>query len=254
MEPFTSYHFFWLGLTVVFVIGCINMKRLPLDSRWHRVLRTVLFALLVINESSWFCYRHVVAQIPLVENLPLHLCDLSVFTMLFTLVTGRKLFAELAYYMGVVGALLAVCFPSIAETGDIRTIAEIRYFITHIALVGGGFYFTFGRQYHPKIGAILRSYLFIHLYALLVTPLNLSLGTNYFFVLSAPKQLGWIRQYPHWLFLVVVSLIFLFTFFLMNLPFMWQRRHSTSRERGAPFPDSPRYRQVDGRRKAPYRP
>ncbi len=32
------------------------------------------------------------------------------------------------------------------------------------------------RLYHPKSGAILRNYLFIHLYALLVTPLNPSLG------------------------------------------------------------------------------
>ncbi len=55
MGLFTSYHLFWLGLTVLFVIGCINMKRLPLDSRWHRILRIAFFALLVINESSWFC-------------------------------------------------------------------------------------------------------------------------------------------------------------------------------------------------------
>lgn len=227
MQLFSPYHFFWLGLTVLFVIGCISMKRLPLDSPAHRVLRAVLFALIVINESGWFYYRHVVAEIPLVENLPLHLCDLAVFVFLFALVTGRKLFAELSYYAGVVGALLAVCLPSISETGDIRAIAEIRYFLTHIVLVGGGFYFTFGQHYRPKIGAILRNYLFIHLYALLVTPLNLSLGTNYFYTLSAPDQLGWAHQYPHWLFLVVGSTIFLFTFSLLHLPFMWQRRRFT---------------------------
>ena len=227
MKLFTSYHFFWLGLTALFVVGCINMKRLPPDSRWHRVLRTALFTLILINESSWFCYRHFVTQIPLVQNLPLHLCDLAVFTMLFALVTGQRLFVELSYYAGVVGALLAVIFPSISETGDIRFIAEIRYFLTHIILVGGGFYFTFGRHYHPKTGAILRNYLFIHLYALLVTPLNIRLGTNYFFTLSAPDQLLWAHEYPHWIFLVVGSLIFLFTFSLMHLPFMWQRRHAT---------------------------
>ena len=225
MKLFTSYHFFWLGLTALFVVGCINMKRLPPDSRWHRVLRTALFTLILISESSWFCYRHFVTQIPLVQNLPLHLCDLAVFTMLFALVTGQRLFGELSYYAGVVGALLALFFPTIAETGDIRLIAEVRYFLTHIALVGGGFYLTLGRRFHPNIGAVLRSYLFIHLYALLVTPLNLSLGTNYFFTLSAPEQLGWIYQQPHWLFFVVVSLIFLAAFSVMHLPFVWRRRN-----------------------------
>jgi len=228
MELFSLYHFFWLSLTALFVIGCISMSRFHLDSRWHRCLKITLFALLVVNESSWFCYRHVVAQIPLVRNLPLHLCDLSVFILLFVLATGRKLFADLSYYTGVVGALLAVCFPSIDETGPIRTIAEIRYFITHIVLVGGGFYFTFGRRYYPEIGALIRNFLFILVYALLVTPLNLSLGTNYFFTISAPNQLGWAHQYSHWVFLTVVSLIFLFIFSLMHLPFMWQRRNSVT--------------------------
>ncbi len=227
MELFSLHHFFWLGLTVLSVIGCISMRRFSLESRWHRCLRITFFALLIINESSWFCYRHVVEQIPLVRNLPLHLCDLSVFIMLFVLVTGSKLFADLSYYMGVVGALLAVSFPSIDETGAIRTIAEIRYFLTHIVLVGGGFYFTFGQRYYPKIGALIRNFLFILLYALLVTPLNLSLETNYFFTISAPNQLGWAHQYSHWVFLTVVSLIFLFIFSLMHLPFMWQRRNNT---------------------------
>ena len=103
----------------------------------------------------------------------------------------------------MVGALLAVCFPAISETGSIRPIAEIRYFLTHIALVGAGFYFTFGCRYCPPARAILRSYIAVHLYALAITPLNLYLGTNYFFTLSAPKQLAFIHAYPHWLFLVV---------------------------------------------------
>ena len=159
------------------------------------------------------------AGIPIADNLPLHLCDLSVFVLFAGLATGGRLWSELAYYAGVVGALLAVCFPAISETGAIRLIAEIRYFLTHVALVGAGFYFTFGCRYCPSARAILRSYIAVHLYALVITPLNLYLGTNYFFTLSAPKQLAFIHAYPHWLFLVVVSAIFLTVFALMHLPF-----------------------------------
>ena len=123
-----------------------------------------------------------------------------------------------------VGCPIVFANSKVAEGSP--TLNKVSHHVTHIILVGGGFYCTFGRQYHPGKGAILRSYLFIHLYALLVTPLNLHLGTNYFFTLAAPKQLGWIHQYPHWLFLAVVSLVFLGLSFLMYLPFRRLRRHA----------------------------
>ena len=226
MKLFSLSHLLWITVSALFVAGCFNMKHVQKTSLWHQFLRTGLFVLVACNESAWFLYRHMVFERPVVKNLPLHLCDLSVFIMLFTLVTGRKRLAELSYYMGAVGALLAVCFPAISETGSIRLIAEIRYFITHIALVGVGVYFTFGRGYHPELGAIFRSFGFILLYALLVTPLNLMLDTNYFFTLAAPAQLGFIHQYPHWLFLAVTSLIFLCAFALLHLPFALQRRRA----------------------------
>ena len=226
MELFSVRHLLWLGVSALFVGGCVNMRRLPEASRGHAVFRIALFVLILVNELGWLGYRHFVAGIPLAENLPLHLCDLSVFVMFAGLATGRRLFAEWAYYAGVVGALLAVCFPAIAESGSIRLVAEVRYFLTHVALVGVGFYFTFGCRYRPPARAIWRSYFAIHVYALAITPLNLYLGTNYFFTLSAPEQLAFALAYPHWLFLVLISIIFLAAFGLIHLPFVRWRSES----------------------------
>ena len=220
MELLSARHLFWISVAVLFVIGCISMRRLPRASRWHSAFRISLFVLILVNELSWFGYRHFSADLPLSRNLPLHLCDLSVFVMFAALATGKRLFAELSYYPGVVGALLAVCLPAISETGSIRLIAEIRYFLTHIALVGVGFYLTFGCHYKPPGMAVFRSYIAILIYALAITPLNLYLGTNYFFTISAPKEIAFALEYPHWLFVAVVSSIFLIVFCLMHLPFV----------------------------------
>ena len=199
------------------------MRHFSVESRGHRVFRASLFFILLLNESAWFLYRHVVAGVALVDNLPLHLCDISVVLVLFTLATGRRRMVELSYFAGVSGALMAVCVPAITESGAVRLLAEIRYFITHIALIGAGLYFTFGRRYYPTSGAVLRSYVAIHIYALLITPVNLSLGTNYFFTVAVPT-VDFLQQQSHWLFLTVGSLSFLFCFSLMYLPFAWMRR------------------------------
>ena len=227
MTPLSAQHLPWLGLTALFVAGCIWMRGIRLDSRWHGVLRASVFVIVLLNEAAWFAYRHAVAGVALVNNLPLHLCDISVFVVLFTLATGRKQLVEFSYYAGVVGALMAISVPAISESGSIRTVAEIRYFVTHIALVGVGFYFTYGRRYYPGKGAVLRSYVAVHLYALLITPLNLFLGTNYFYTVSAPKA-ALLQPYPHWLILAVGSAIFLLSFTVMHLPFLWLRRRQVS--------------------------
>ena len=208
-------HMAWLAATALSVTGCMRMARV--SARGHRIFRIALSIIVLVNEGAWFAYRHFVLGMPLAENLPLHLCDLSVFVLLAGLVTGWRIFAEWAYYPGVVGALLAVVFPAISETGAIRAVAEIRYFVTHIALVGAGFYFTFGCGYYPPAWAIVRVYLAIAAYAMAITPLNRFLGTNYFFTLAAPAEVAFAHAYPHWLFLVVVAAIFLAVFGLMHL-------------------------------------
>ena len=138
MSIFSLQHLLWLSLTTLFVGGCIGMGRLRLDSHWHGALRASLFVIVLLNESWWFIYRHTASGVALVDNLPLHLCDMSVFLMLITLATGNKCLAELSYYAGVTGALLAVCVPAITETGAIRLLAEIRYFVAEDSFRAGG--------------------------------------------------------------------------------------------------------------------
>ena len=59
MELLSPSHLFWLALTVLFVMGCFHMRRLALESRWHRRFRAALFIVVAANEIAWFSYRHV---------------------------------------------------------------------------------------------------------------------------------------------------------------------------------------------------
>ncbi len=215
-------HIVWLATTAACIIGCLRMARA--SAQTHKLFRIGLFVGVLLNESAWFVYRHITVDMRLADNLPLHLCDLSVFALLAGLATNRRFFAEWAYFPGVIGALLAVVFPAVSETGAIRPIAEARYFITHIALVGAGFYLTFGCRYYPNAKAIVRTYIAIAAYAILVTPLNLYLGTNYFYTLSAPAEVHFLHAFPHWLFLGAASALFLIAFGLLHALLRWNTK------------------------------
>ena len=210
-------HVAWLSATAAFVTGYARIAHVSIQG--HRIFRIALFVGVLINERAWFAYRHFTVCMRLTDNLPIHLCDLSVFALLAELETNQRFFAKWAYFPDVVGTLLVVVFPAVSETGAIRPIAEARYFVTHIALVGAEFYLTFGRRYHPETRAILRIYAAIVGYAILVTPLNLYLDTNYFYTLSAPAEFRFIHAFPHWLFSCIVSATFLAAFGLLHPPF-----------------------------------
>ena len=50
-------------------------------NRSLNIAAILAFALVLVNELGWFPYRHFVVGIPIVDNLSLHLCDLSVFVL-----------------------------------------------------------------------------------------------------------------------------------------------------------------------------
>ena len=53
MELFSVRHLLWLGVSALFVGGCVNMRRLPEASRGHAVFRIALFVLILVNELAY---------------------------------------------------------------------------------------------------------------------------------------------------------------------------------------------------------
>ncbi len=200
----------------------ISYKRidqsLPAGKRAHRRFQWIMFSLLVANELWWFLTQRFALHQPFVNNLPLHLCDFAFFLVLAGILFRRKTIYELAYYLGVSGAVMALAFPNISETGAIRPIATIRFFLTHGILVAMGFYFTLGQRFYPKINAVTKSYITLHLYLLVIGLIDWVMGQNYFYLITPPEHPAFLRQMPSFLFFSGFSTVFLSLFLLLHIP------------------------------------
>lgn len=220
MDLFSFQHLCWIIGALLFSALCIAIRRLGKETKWHTVLRWTLFSIVFVNEVWWFLFSLWCLDYPFQYNLPLHLCDFSIIVLLIGLATRRRIFCDLAYFVGVPGAALAILFPDIAEVGGIQSIAIARFFVTHIALFGIGFYLTFGIRYYPSYWRAIISFVVIHLYALLLTPVNLWLDTNYFFLRSpAASAPAFLQAFPHWAYIGAFMLFFFVVISLLWIPF-----------------------------------
>ena len=115
-------------------------------------------------------------------GLPLHLCSLTGLITLPALVSENRTLWQMTVYLGMPGALMALLFPSVAET-PWPQLTDLAFHTMH-ALVFLAPLLPLGLGWLPDVRGALRSWLAMVVLGLAVMAVNALLGSNYLF-------LGW---------------------------------------------------------------
>jgi hypothetical integral membrane protein (TIGR02206 family) len=148
-------------------------------------------------------------------NLPLHLCDISAWTLVYALFTKKKWAFEAGYFWGMSGALLAFGVPNI-ETVDWYLIP---FFVWHAFLAAAPIYFMLTQHTHPTHRGLWNTVGLTIIVGLVIKGINHWLGSNYMFVnekIPAMNLIGF-PEYPIYIFLLIPIMIALF--YVFWLPF-----------------------------------
>lgn len=153
-----------------------------------------------------------------VELAPFHLCDMAILVASWALLSGHRQAAELAYFWGASGTVLAVVTPDLSVAFPHRTF--IFYFALHGGVIAAAILMPFGLRQVPRPGAVARAMLWTNVYAAAVGLVNLAFGTNFLYLCrkpSAPTPLDWFGPWPAYLFVGEVVALALFS--LLYWPF-----------------------------------
>jgi len=215
---FSTAHLTFIVILIGLSYLSIQLKKFSPNSSIHLFFRFSLLSILVTNEISWFVFRHTWLNVPLKDNLPLHLCDFSFFMVIIgLLLPQKKIASQLCYYIGVSGSLFAILLPDISETDSLQTIAVMRYFITHMGIFIVGLYLTFGRNFKPNSKAPLQSFVVLLLYTGFIGIMNHLLGTNYMFLNQKPTSVAFLNNLSQVSFLAAATILVLFIFIILHL-------------------------------------
>jgi hypothetical integral membrane protein (TIGR02206 family) len=182
----------------------------------RHAVRLILGWGLVINELIWWCFRYSHEGIHL-WNLPLQLCDVTLWASALACLTTIPAIVELAYFAGLAGAGMALLTPDLWSPWP--TYPAVYFFIAHGAIVVAVAVLVFGGISPLRRGAMWRAYGLLLGYAALLGILNEICGTNFMYLCRKPKNASLLDALGPWpWYLIPAAVTALALFWLLWLP------------------------------------
>jgi hypothetical integral membrane protein (TIGR02206 family) len=194
---------------------------LPLLCRRRRILqRTVRLALgygLAVNELIWWVFRYSHEGLRFHTNLPLQLCDVTLWATVLACITLTPLFVEFAYFAGLTGAAMAVLTPDLWS--PFPSYPAIYFFVAHGGIIVGAATLVFGRIGLLRRSAMWRAFGLLLAYAGVIGAFNKFFGANYMYLCRKPANASLIDAFGPWpVYLFASAAISLALFWLLRLP------------------------------------
>jgi hypothetical integral membrane protein (TIGR02206 family) len=176
-----SIHLLLLAsIAAIAVMLCEVCRRYPSRAR---AVRLVLGYGIAINELIWWVFRYGHEGIR-VTNLPLQLCDVTLWATVIACIVPVRLLVEFAYFAGLAGAGMALLTPDLWQPWPSYT--AIYFFVAHGGIVIGIAVLVFGRICPLRRGAIWRAFALLALYTALVGAFDAIFQANYMYLCTKP--------------------------------------------------------------------
>ena len=180
-------HVVALVLTIVLPLALSVLVRQADSSVLTNAVCYLLAGILIINEIGGWIYRAATVQsfrFFVQNHLPLHICGIALFVVVFALLRRDQILYEIGYFWGLVGTLNAIITPQLWV--DFPHYRFFQYFLAHGGIVVSVLFATWGLRMRPTLKGLLRSFLLANLYMVVIAGVNLLLKSNYMFICDPP--------------------------------------------------------------------
>lgn len=215
---FDAGHF--SALLVIALVGlCFFFFGKNWDETTRRRVRWVLAGTIVFAELAWQGWSITYGKWSLQTNLPLHLCSVFVWLSAYMLTRRSYPVYELAYFLGIGGALQALLTPDAGIYG-LPHFRAIQTLVGHGAIFLAPIYMTAVEGFRPTPGSFKRVILWTNIYMVFVFGVNMLLGSNYLFIAHKPEFPSLIDLLAPWpWYILQLEVIGLAIVSLLYIPF-----------------------------------
>ncbi len=199
-EPFSPAHWAAILFTAAIVVVIVGYRARLRGAAADRAFRIGLAALLIASEFSlytWYTIEHMWGYFA----LPLQLCTMMVWVSAAMLLTKSRKLYEIAFFLGILGALQALLTPNLDQT--FPHFRYFHFFIAHAAIIGSSVYMTAAAGYRPTFRAMLRAFGWLNLFALAAGIVNWATGENFMFLARKPDTASLLDLLAPWPWYIV---------------------------------------------------
>jgi hypothetical integral membrane protein (TIGR02206 family) len=195
-------------LMLLFIGSIVIWLGLPARSHWlkSKVRFALVFGLIaqLVAFNSWHLYF---GTFDASRFLPFHLCTISVYLIIYTLLFKNNFVNKLVLFWSPVSAFVAIALPDMSASENFPSFRFIEFFGSHLLIIWSGVYIL--KIVKPKV--TLRDCVVSFACLIGVLPLvygiNLVLNANYMYLASRPAggQMNFLPSEP-WHILGLVAI------------------------------------------------
>ena len=137
---------------------------------------TLTHEIILLSTGSW----------TLIEDLPLHLCDVSaIICCIIFFVKKKQLLFEFLFYCGIIGGLISILTPQITLY-DGNYFYYIMFYFKHASIIAIPLFMRYGLNMKLTKFSWLKVFGLVNLLLLFVLPFNALIDSNYLYVSRPP--------------------------------------------------------------------
>ncbi len=215
---FGTGHLVYMAILAAAIVFLIWGWRAPDDASRNRV-RLFIATIMLLNEFAWHGWNIGTGAWSIRENLPLHLCGISIWCTIYMLFTRDYRLYPIIFFVGLGGAAQAVITPSAGEYG-LPHFRAFQTLISHGALVVAMVFIATAEGQRPTWLSLWMTMVLLNAYLVVVTAINFAIGSNYMFTVEKPHTASLFDVMGPWpWYLLTAEVLALILFSLLYLPF-----------------------------------
>ena len=200
MTLFGPLHWSLLAATALVAFVLVFLCRKHLLSK--DAVRLILGYGLALNEFGWWYFRYSHEGLRL-SNLPLQLCDVSLWATVAACLLLKPILVEFAYFAGIAGAGMALVTPDLWSAWP--SYPAVYFFVTHGGIVIANIVLIYGGIARLRHGALWRAFGILLAFAASVGAFNALFKTNYMYLCAKPKSATLLDAFGPWPWYLAVT-------------------------------------------------
>lgn len=227
MEAFKLFSFQHILAMILGVFGMFIA--IFLSSANHKIIPKLIGIAIFMLKMGELFYRHAIVKEPIIDLLPLHLCNLSLIFAILVLVFRVDFLFQIIYYWGI-GAIFAILTPDVKR--GFPDFATISFFITHFFVLYAPICCITAFNMKPTLKGFWTSFFTLNFFAVIIFFINAKIGKNYMFLNRIPDFSSPLNSFGEWpYYLIALEVLYLIITYLLYLPFKRSKAKYISRTR-----------------------
>lgn len=199
-EMFSRSHLVMLAFFMLITVVIFLYRKKWNAKKWRRMEISVSFSLILfeITNQTWM-FKNGIWKLG--RSMPLELCNIGLILCIFLLLTRKKLFFDLLFFIAILGATQALFTPAL--TYGFPHFRFFHFFYAHMMVIWVTLYFTWVKGYHPTFQSVIKIIVFINLLLPIILYINKRANGNYWFLRHKPESpslFDLLGPYPWYIF------------------------------------------------------